>query len=357
MRFLLLLPILVHIAWSLRISAASYLSAQDTLPALQSAIQLDPTDSSYWTRLATLDHAHRTADLSAALALDPQNALLWIERGVESEVSGDPSAAERALLHAAELDHQYIPRWTLAAFYFRRHNVEKFRGSARQALEMAFGDALPIFQMATQLGLSLEDIRRTMLPDHPPVYQAFLQECIRRNEPGEAFQAAAHVTDRPSLLYTVSFLFSTDHITQSVELWNRAVPEAPVHLAGEVLTNPSFEREFLPNGYDWRPNRIDGVVFWRLGNGRGLQIELDGRQPENCVLLTLPVPLDPNRTYQFEATSKLPDGLAWYWAADPVSSTIAGKSAVLSLQYHRPLGQTRFTGTVTLNHVSIRSAS
>ncbi len=356
MRFLILIPVVLHIAWSLRVCAASYLSTTDTVPALEAATWFDPGNSSYWSRLATLDRANHEKHLATALARDPQNALLWIERGVESEVSGHPAAAEKALLHAADLDHQYVPRWTLAAFYFRQHDVGNFRSSARQALEMAFGDALPMLQMASQLGMSLDEIRRTMLPDNPPVYRAFLLECIRQDEPGEVFQAAAHVTDRRTLLYAVSFLFSRDHIPQSVELWNRTVPEAPVNLAGEVTTNPSFEREFLENGYDWRQNRLDGVVFWRLGNGHGLQLELDGRQPENCTLLTLPVPLDPNRRYRFQV-DPLPDGFSWYLGNEPVPNSIAGKSAVLSLQYHRPLGQTRFTGTVTLNHVSIRSAS
>ncbi|MDQ6759452.1 MAG: hypothetical protein M3Z32_06240, partial [Acidobacteriota bacterium] len=321
---LLLLLSAAHITCCLRYAWAGMLADNDTVAALHRATQLEPQNAAYFSRLAALDPEHQAVWLETALKLHPTDAVLWIERGVHQEISGDPEAAEADLLEAARRDHQYVPRWTLAAFYFRQHHVAKFQAAARQALEMAWGDALPLFQMAAQLGMTLDDVRRTMLPDRAPVLAAFVSECLRRNNLEETLRTTRRLVeigapdDRSTALAPIDALFRAGQTGGAVELWNRLadrhwIPHPAIHPAA-LIPNPDFSLPFLPAGFDWHPSIVDGVVFWRLGAGHGLQVEISGRQPESCTLLTLPLPLNAARKYALHIqASGVPAGAGLKW--------------------------------------------
>ena len=374
---LLLGAAIFHITWSLRYAYANILAQQETADALTHATQLTPWDADYYGRLASLDPENRARWLDTALKLNPRSALLWIEYAVNAEVSGDRSTAESSFLEAARYDHQYIPRWTLAAFYFRQRDMRKFQTWARQALEMAWGDALPLFQMATQLGMSPDDIRRTMLPDRPPVLSAFISECLRLNNFDEALRTARRLVeigsgdDRSIVLYSVESLFQANRRDDAVDLWNRAVAAHwmphPTISRDRLITNPSFSFQFLPAGFDWKQPTLDGVVFWRLGSPRGLMIEFSGRQPESCTLLSLPLPLEPGKSYTLQTSltaSRIAGdaGLKWRlgtqeWDALKDTMTFESPSKPQPLQlaliYNRALGTKRIEGNLSIHSVAV----
>lgn len=372
---LLIVVAAAHITYCIRYAWAGILAGQDTAPALQRATQLEPANAAYFSRLASIDPENRVKWLETALKLHPTDPLLWIERGVNEEVSGNPSAAEADLLEAARRDHQYVPRWTLAAFYFRQRNVPKFQAAAHQALEMAWGDALPLFQMAAQLGMSLDDVRRTMLPDRAPVLAAFVSECLRRNNLDEILRTTRRlieigtIDDRQTALTSIDALFRAGRSPGAVELWNRMAASPwmphPAITSTALITNPDFSFEFLPAGFDWHPSVVEGIVFWRLGKGRGLQIEISGRQPESCTLLTLPLPLEPARTYtlHLEASGLSPGtGLKWklgaeeWEAATDVNVSVESPAAPLTLIYNRALGTKRVEGTLTIREATVKES-
>ena len=370
----LLLAAIAHITWSVRYVWANLLAQQDTAPALHRAAQLTPANAAIFTRLAQLEPERGPQWLDAAIKLNPLDPLLWIERSVNAELAGNPAAAEAALLEAARLDHQYIPRWTLAAFYFRQQNTPQFQTWARKALEVAWGDAQPLFQMADQLGLSLDDIRRNMLPDRAPVLDAFVFECLRRKDLDEAFRTARRLieigtaTSRATVLATTNALFDAGRTKDSVQLWNQAAaahwfPHSPIP---PLVPNPEFSFEFLPDpaGFDWRHQTVDGIVFWRIGAPRGLEIEITGREPESCTLLTLPLPLEPEHSYtiQTTTTTSIPKdtGLKWRvgkqeWDVLQDSMTIQAPAepAQLALVYNRALGTKRLEGNFSIHRVSV----
>ncbi len=372
---LLLAAAALDITWCIRYAWAAAVASQETIPNLRRAIQLTPDYAGYYARLASLDPSNGTKWIDSALKLQPTDPVLWMERSVRQEVAGHPAAAEASLLEAARRDRQYVPRWALAAFYFRQRNLPKFQESARQALEMAFGDALPLFQMAAVLGLSLDDVRRTMLPDRPPVLAAFLSECLRRNDFPEALRTATRLIqigkpeNRPTVLAAIDALYAANRIPASVDLWNRLaaahwIDHAPITPAA-LIPNPDFSHEFLPAAFDWHQSVLDGVVYWRLGNGRGLQIELSGREPETCTLLTIPLPTDPSRTYTLQTqVSGFPKdtGLEWklgaqHWeAAVDLKADLKSPPGPLTLVYNRALGTKRIEGTLNLRRVAIGAA-
>src|SRR5437588_11126775 len=65
-------------------------------------------------------------ELERALELDPRYTACWIARGLAAEATGDRRTAESSLLRAAKTDATYLPRWTLANFYLRAGDLEKF---------------------------------------------------------------------------------------------------------------------------------------------------------------------------------------------------------------------------------------
>ena len=99
---------------------------------------------------AEKDPAISMAALERAVALNPSDAGSWIELGLRWEADGNAGRAEQYLLRAAEVDRQYLPRWSLANFYFRRKDTEKFWAWARASAEMVYGDARPLFRCAAR---------------------------------------------------------------------------------------------------------------------------------------------------------------------------------------------------------------
>jgi len=64
--------------------------------------------------------------LTTSLRLNRYDAQADIGLGLQFEADGDFGRAEKKLLEAYEVDHTYLPRWSLANYYFRRDNIPAF---------------------------------------------------------------------------------------------------------------------------------------------------------------------------------------------------------------------------------------
>src|SRR5947209_11087578 len=123
--------------WSVRFAQAERMSMRDSLADREAATNLAPGDAKNWVRLA---HFEQQRGLNAgpaylrAVAASPLSAEAWIGLGLEEELAGDFPAAERHLLHAAEISREYVPRWTLLNYYFRQDDAAHFWPWAKQAL-------------------------------------------------------------------------------------------------------------------------------------------------------------------------------------------------------------------------------
>ncbi|MBM3812284.1 MAG: hypothetical protein FJW20_11705 [Acidimicrobiia bacterium] len=87
-----------------------------------------------------------------AVELNPHEARGWLRLGLEEEMEGRLTEAERCLLEAARRSRKYEARWALANFYFRRWRKEEFRRWAAEALEMAYADRTPLFDLCEGMG-------------------------------------------------------------------------------------------------------------------------------------------------------------------------------------------------------------
>src|SRR5579859_3821061 len=93
------------------------------------ALAVSPDDAEYHFRLWQSKPEGApdiSAELDRAVSLNLRFTAAWIARGLEAESAGDGRLAEASLLRAAEIDHTYLPRWTLANFYFRAGDRTQF---------------------------------------------------------------------------------------------------------------------------------------------------------------------------------------------------------------------------------------
>src|SRR5271157_4111995 len=128
-------------------ACADYLFQKDTEESVRSAIRLVPDGWEYYMRLAQFDRVHARELLTTALRLNPYNAEADIELALEYETQGDFVRAERLLLDAFAVDRTYLPRWSLANYYFRRDNMPAFWAWAKSAAEMPPVYLGPLFEL------------------------------------------------------------------------------------------------------------------------------------------------------------------------------------------------------------------
>src|SRR5450631_2222523 len=102
------------------------------------AVALMPDNAEYLS-LQALQLEYNGLDSAPLLKhiaeLTPLASAPRLRLGLAAEVRGDFDAAERWLLDASKVDHQFEPRWTLANYYFRRQNASEFWKWMRTALE------------------------------------------------------------------------------------------------------------------------------------------------------------------------------------------------------------------------------
>lgn len=97
--------------------------------------------------LAAQRPEQRIAALTEAYLLHPRDTSISLQLGIELERLGDGASAEAILLQAARFDHQYQPAWTLANFYFRQDDQDRFWIWATRAASISY-DVRPLLRLA-----------------------------------------------------------------------------------------------------------------------------------------------------------------------------------------------------------------
>ena len=382
--------------WSVRLAEADYWARQETVSGTEKALALTPGQAEYHVRMAKLladsNPMRARAHLQEALALDLWDASSWIDLGFSHEAAGEFQEAEDCMLHAAAIDRQYLPRWTLANYYFRRGDQAKFWQWAKSAANMIYGDPLPLFRlcgMATEDGNLIErlGIRK---PELRAQYLGYLLDGGYLALTGPAVRAvlaSGREEDVPLLLAVCDRLLSQGREEEALKIWNalaavRRIPYEPLDPhKGRVVTNGGFAVAPAPHGFDWRVPQLEGVSASEEESPRGLRLTFSGRQPEACEPLMQLIPVEEAAAYdvsfRYRTSSIPPDsGLRWR-VTDEASHALLAESAALSsdepaegglwfralngsrvvrltLTYQRQPGTVRFEGYLVLFHVSVR---
>jgi Tfp pilus assembly protein PilF len=355
-----------------RLALADWLFRANTPASVARAAAIDPGNAGYHAWLAEIqEHDGRdpTAELETAARLNPSDSAILIRLGLRAESQGDFAHAERYLLEAARIDKLFMPSWTLANYYVRVGDNERFWPWARQALEMGYGDLSPLFQLCWRVS-SKPDI----LPQQHSVLGKYLTFLLAHDHleaaapVAERFLDQAQPSDAAAVLNYCDRLIERRSITPAVAIWNKLcarklVPFAPLDPdRGVALTNGDFQFVPLQQGFDWRTSQDPEISVTRAQSPPELRLHLSGKQPERCELLSQFVPLSAGRKYIFRFEYKTSiSGLSWGepisaaddWKRQEIALSEPGK---LALRYDRPTGSARAEGEIWLRNTSIALA-
>jgi len=337
-------------------------------------------------RLAQFDRGHARELLATSLRLERYNAQADIELGLQYEAEGDFGRAEKLLLDAYEVDHTYLPRWSLANYYFRRDNMPAFWAWARSAAEMPADDIGPLFQLCWRVSPDPERITGAILNEKPELIRQYLGFLLAKDQ----LLAVADVvprlvrngepeTDRPLLFSVVNRLVAVNDAAEANALWHLLIEQHWVVADTTVPNNAGFAREPLPVSFDWSLPEYPGLHSWP--GPSGLETEFTGSQPEDCTVAEQAVALTPgNYTMAYAyRTSDIPPATGIRWQIiDAKSNAVLADSTDLSsdelqhsvlafsippgtpllrlrLAYRRALGTPRISGTLVVRSTQIQA--
>jgi tetratricopeptide (TPR) repeat protein len=371
---------------SLQFARADYLFKMDNEESIRSAIRLVPDGWEYYMRLAQIDRDHARELLETSLRLDRYNAQANIELGLQYEAEGDYDRAEKQLLAAFDVDHTYLPRWSLANFYLRRGNMPAFWAWARRAAEMPSGDIGPLFDLCWRVSPDAEKIAAAVLNQKPESTRQYLNFLLGKNQaPTVALVAARLVrsdapkSDLPVLLSAVDQLIADNDATSATGLWHMLIEQHWVTAETSMPNNPEFAREPLPVKFDWSVSEFPGLHSWP--GPSGLETEFGGSEPEDCIVTEQTIYLKPGNytlAYSYHTADIPPDtGIHWQivdaksnaiLAESPDLSSDAVKQAAvvfsapsgssllrLRLAYRRALGTPRISGALVVLSTQVKA--
>jgi tetratricopeptide (TPR) repeat protein len=307
---------------SLRVIWADWLYRRNLLPDLERAVRLDPTNARYRLWLAEHEaYAGRNPRpaIESAARLRPFDSAARIQLGLRSEVEGRLDEAERTLLEAAAMDLLYEPRWTLANFYFRRGQRERFWVWAERALAMSYGDRRPLLDLCWRMSSSAAEFARRVAGF--PGVAAALDDYLR-----QLARTAWEQRDLPQALEVRQLLGERGLVADRF----RSLPSGAV--------------------FDWTTAALAGVSYEHVPATHSLRVRLSGQQPERCELLWRDLVLDPG-AYRIKAEMEAaPPGITWSLSGGFSPALRPGR---LVLRYERPHGSVRSTATFLIHSAGV----
>jgi hypothetical protein len=374
--------------FSWKAERADLLFREDTIDSLRAAIKLVPDGWQYYMRLAQLDRAHAHGLLETALKLNSYNPQAAIELALQDESEGNYGAAEKLLLGAFAVDRTYVPRWSLANYYFRRDNMPAFWMWARKAADMPTEDMGPLFELCWHVTPDAGEIAKAVLNDNSGLVRQYLFFLMAKGQMDALAKIAPRLVrvgdpevDRALLLGSVNQLVAANDAAGANGVWKSMVEQHWVPADATVPNNGNFNRELLPVAFDWTLDEFPGLHSWP--GSSGLETEFTGEEPENCIIAEQYLTLAPGRyslSYSYHTTGIAPGtGIKWQILDAKTGNTVAESEPLssdaqtrtnltfvipsgvslerLRLAYQRALGTPRISGTLLVISTRIQAAT
>lgn len=380
--------------YSLILARASALFQQDTAVSVAAAVRLQPHNAIYLDRLASWQPEDRQRLLDRSVSDDPFNYNAWIRLGLMAEMQdGDNATAERDYLKAAEVNHMFLPKWTLANFYFREQKSDAFFHWTKETLAVTPYASDPVFAQMWQMTQD-EDALNAAIPDRPRIllqYAWYLSNAKQYDSIPRAVERLVHVAgnDDPAkwgrddlLAVSLDHMLAAGYLRAALNVWSTLKAagwlEQSVPNDQSPLTNGDFGLNFYRHGFDWVTNENNGTRVDHYRDSHELRVGIYGDEAEKLTFLQQYLAAAPNTAYTLAwelQTDDLeePSGMAWHvhaigsGSADELVSadlfsknktweftTPAGaKAFLLTLEYARPSGTTRARGNFVLKSVTM----
>ena len=386
LRILVAVACCLGIWQSLNLARADYLFKQDTEQSVRAAIRLVPDDSDYYMRLSEFEPANARNLLTESLRLNHYNAQADVELGLQYETEGDFAQAEKQLLEAYGVNRTYMPRWSLANFYFRRNRMPEFWTWARNAAAMPKEDIGSLFVLCWRADPDPEQISRAILNENPDMIRQYIRFLLGKDQANAAAEVAPHLfragdseSDRPMLFSIVNRLILSNNASASSTLWQRLIQQNWVVADGAIPYNASFLHEPLGVSFDWTLQEYPGLHSWP--GSSGLETEFSGSQPDDTTIAEQTEVLKPGKyamSYGYQTTDiPATSGIRWK-IIDAESEIVLQESPYLSsdvflysgfgfsvpptahlvrvrLAYRRTLGTPRISGMLNVSSTRIQA--
>lgn len=387
---LLRLAVVAACCWGIwcswRLASADYFFRQDTETSIRRAISTTPDASTYYMRLAEFEPERALDLLLTTVRLDPYNAQADIELGLQYEDQGDLSRAEQFFLRAFSVDHTYLPRWSLANYYFRRGNMGDFWTWARRAAEMPPDNTEPLFELCWRVSPNAREITRRISNDNPTLLRQYLDFLASKNQGASTAEIAIRLiqegdpaTDVPQIFSAINQLIADKNGDSAKEIWSTLIAKHWVIADSGSPNNPKYTREPLPVRFDWTLSSNSNVQS--VPGPSGLETEFSGLEPDQCSIAEQSIVLAPGN-YEMDYTYRTQGiapatGLQWQIAAANAIKPLAKSSdlssdalthakmifsvprgmslADLRLIYQRALGTTPISGSLVISSVQIHA--
>ena len=387
----------------IRWSTADWLASTGKGEDFERALKIDPGNEALLASTAIFrsDNGDPSPvvdeELRRAASMNPEDSGVLMALGLRKEFQGKDAEAEIYLTHAAEIDHQFKPSWTLANYYYRANQPDKFWAMIERCLKLdPFGfDPTPVFDLAwNETGDSGKILSVIPKAGSLPIqYLNYLINTRRVDAAAEAwpvaFAAARNLspTDRAGLTGFPDFLEQNDHVPEATKAWNQMVDGGVITSGrldpetGKSIADPDFRFPLLDRVFGWRVAR-DAGVSPAISSG-ALRFELDGNEPESVRLLYTIAPVVPGRQYRLvwksdgtNLSSPVDAGFAFRIVQRPgdkatecplltsgpgtmceFGALSASHEVRIELNYTRALGTTRAQGVLRISSVRLEFAS
>jgi hypothetical protein len=372
--------------YSLRLALADLQFHRDTEESIRAAIRLASDGWPYYMRLALYDRDHAERLLETSLALNPFDAQADVELGLQYEADGNIAAAERQMNQAFAIDNTYMPRWSLANFYFRQGNEKEFWKWARMAADMPADDVGALLELCWRASSDPATVSAELVNQNPGFLRQYANFLLAKGQPAAAadvvqqlFSLGDPKSDLPYMIEIVNRLVSANQPSAAFLLWHRLIQNRWIVADWTMPNNASFERTPLPISLDWSLHEYQGLHSWT--GPSGLETEFAGNEPEDCVIAEQSVILGPGNyalAFSYQTSSISPStGIRWQ-LLNPSTQKVVAETEDLSsekpkkaelrffvskgapllqlqLRYRRRLGTVRVSGTLNMREVQIQS--
>jgi tetratricopeptide (TPR) repeat protein len=394
LRYLTIIGAFCAAIYSIILARASDLFHQDTAISVAAAVHLQPHNAEYLDRLASWQTDDRQALLKRSIVENPFNYNAMIRLGLLAEMQdGDSASAEKYYLEAANVNHMFLPRWTLANFYFREHREDEFFHWSRETLAITPYASDPVFAQMWQMTQD-EDTLNAAIPDRPRIllqYAWYLSNNKQYTSIPRTVERLVRAVgkDDPAnwgrddlLAVSEDHMLAAGYLQPALKVWatlkDAGWIDESVPTEQNPLTDGDFRVRSYRHGFDWVIIDNPGAHVEQFPDTPDMRVSLYGDEAEKITLMQQYVAVLPDRHYTMSWNVKTddlsePSGLAWHLHAtgegtfpDLVSGDLidpnatwdfvsqsGAKTFLLTLDYARALGTTRAHGSFSLRGVAM----